>query len=144
MQPRLFFIGQFVCLGFFFATFSSHVEGPSKKCWEKAPKSSANHGVLMPCQLTGILHCERAGKKICHKYFQQIIKSWKKQISVLLRSCCFDRCFKYFFKNFIFLLKLKEVLKPETGPRKKPQKHSALKTSKQNVSLFPLFPNSTI
>lgn len=98
---------------FFFATVSSHVEGPSEKCWEKAPKSSANHGVLTPCQFTGILHWEQAGKKFCHKYFQQIIKSWKKQISVLLRSCCFDRCFKYFFKNFIFFIET------EGGPETK-------------------------
>lgn len=38
----------------FFATVSSHIEAPSEKCWEKLPRSSANQGVLMPCQFTGI------------------------------------------------------------------------------------------
>lgn len=107
------------CWAFFLPQFL-HTLRNLQRFWEKAPKSSANHVMLMPCQFTTILHWEWAGKKNCHKYFQQITKSWKKQILVLLRSCCFDRCFKYFFKNFIFLLKLKEVLKPKTGPRKKP------------------------
>lgn len=56
MQPLCSFIEEFIVWIFFFATVSLHVEGPSEKCWERVPKSSANHSVLMPCQFTGILH----------------------------------------------------------------------------------------
>lgn len=72
------------------------------------------------------------------------MKSWKKQISVLLRSCCFDRCFKYFFKNFIFLLKLKEVLKPKTGPRKETSETFCFENVSVKHFLFSFFPSSTI